>query len=129
MNKAYPWTAERKVRKWTFWLLTMAVVSQFYLVQELLAAFAFFAIAFAALALVVLVLYLLQKGWELLAVRIIDSRRWMAGGNGAALWLAGLDAAGAKSAQESKTENRNSKDWNGKASLDWADGEKCAERV
>lgn len=129
MNKGYQWTVEPKVRKWTFWLLTIAVASQFYLVQELLAAFAFFAIGFAALTFVVLSLYLLQKGWELAAVRIIDSKRWMARGKRAAIWPAGQDVAGSKSAQELKTDNRNSKDWNGKGSLDWADREKCAERI
>ena len=70
--------AEGKARKWTFWLLTIAIASQFYLVQELLTLYAFFAIGFAALTLVVLSLYLLQKGWELAAVRIFDSERWMA---------------------------------------------------
>src|SRR5215813_6222511 len=118
--------AEEKVRKWTFWLLTIAITSQFYFVQELLAAFAFFAIGFAALTFVVVSLYLLQKGWELAAVRIIDSKRWMASGKRAAIWLAGKDVAGSKSAQELKTENRNSKDWNSKGSLDWVEGEKCA---
>ena len=67
--------AEGKVRKWTFWLLAIAIASRFYLVRELLAAYAFFAIGFAALAFVVLSAYLLEKG---AAVRIIDGERWMA---------------------------------------------------
>ena len=47
-------TADLKVRRWTFWLLAVAIASQFYPVRELLAAFAFFPIGFGALALVVL---------------------------------------------------------------------------
>jgi len=80
--------AEGKVRRWTFWLLTIAIASQFYLVQELLAAYAFFAIGFAVLIFVILslYLYLLQKGWEVAAVRIIDSERWMASGVRTAIW-------------------------------------------
>src|SRR5262249_50273910 len=111
--------AERKVQKWMFWLLTIAIASQFYPVQELLTAYAFFAIGFAAVTFVVLSLYLLQMCWEVAAVRIIDSERWMARGTRAAIWLAGEDVAGSKSAQELKTENRNSKDWTGKGSLNW----------
>jgi hypothetical protein len=58
MNKGYAWTADGKVRKWTFWLLTVAVARQFYFVQELLPEVALCAIGFAALAFVVLSLYL-----------------------------------------------------------------------
>jgi hypothetical protein len=54
---------EGKNRKWA-WLLFVGVGLQFYFVQELVAAFAFFAIGFAGLALVIVTLYLLQKGWE-----------------------------------------------------------------
>jgi hypothetical protein len=71
-------TADEKVRKWTFWLLAVAIGSQFYVVQGLLAAFAFFAIGFGALAFVVLSLYVLQKGWEIAVVRIFDGEQWMA---------------------------------------------------
>ena len=121
--------AEGRLRKRAFWLLTIAIASQFYFVKELLAAFAFFAIGFAALTFVVVSLYLLQKGWEVAAVRIIDSERWMAHGTRAAIWLAEQGGARSKSAQELKTENSNSKDWKGKGSLDWPDGEKCAGRI
>ncbi len=121
--------AEGKARKCTFWLLTIAIASQFYLVRELLAAYAFFAIGFAALVFAILSLYFLQKGWQLVAVAIFDSERRMARGARAAIWLPGQDVARSKSAPELKTENRNSKDWNGKGSLDWADREKCAERI
>ena len=121
--------AEGEVRKWTFWLLTIAIALQFYLVQELLAAYAFFAIGFAALTFAVVSLYLLQKGWEVAAVRIIDSEQGKARGTRSAIGLAGQDVARSKSAQELKTENRNSKDWNGKGSLNWADREKCVKRI
>src|SRR5215471_15525385 len=121
--------AEGKVLKWTFCLLTILIASQFYLVQELLTAYALFAIGFAALTFVVLSLYLLQKGWEVAAVSLIDNGRRMAHGTRAAIWLAGQDVAGSKSAQELKTENRNSKDRTGKGSLNWADREKRAERI
>ena len=120
MNREYAWTAG-KVRTWAFWLLTIAIALRFYVVQELLAAFAFFGIGFAALAFVVLSLYLLQKGWGLAVMRIFDGGRRVAHGAPATLWLARQDVTRSKSAQELKTENRNSKDWNGKGSLDWAD--------
>ena len=129
MNRACAGTVDGKVRKWMFWLLAVAVASQFYFVQELLAAFAFFAIGFAALAFVVLSLYLLQKGWELAVVRIFHNERWMARGTRRAIWMAGQDGAQSKSAQDLKTETRNSKDWNGKGSLNWVDGDKCPERI
>ena len=129
MNKGHARTAEGKVQKWTFWLLAVAVASQFYFVRELLTAFAFFAIAFAALAFVALSFYVLQKSWGFVVVRIFDSERWMARGTPAAIWLAGQDGTLAKSAQDFKTENRNSKDWRGKGSLNWADRENCAERI
>jgi hypothetical protein len=115
-------TAGGKVRTWTFWLLTIAIASRFYVFRELLAAFAFFGIGFAALAFVVLSLCLVQKGWELAAVRIFDSER-------GAIWLAAEDGARSKSAQQLKTKKRNSKDWRGKGSVNWADRENCAERI
>jgi hypothetical protein len=128
-NKGYARTAEGKLRKWMFWLLAVAVASQFYFVQELITVFTFFAIAFTALAFVVLSVYLLQKGWGFVVVRAFDSERWMARGTTAAIWPAGQDGSRAKSAQDLKTENRNSKDWRGKGSLNWADRENCAERI
>ena len=54
---------EGKNRKWA-WLLFVGVGLQFYFVQELVAAFTFFAIGFVAIALVIVTLYMLQKGWE-----------------------------------------------------------------
>ena len=129
MNKGYAETAEAKVRKWTFWLLAIAVASQFYFVQELLTAFAFFAIAFTALVFLTLSLYLLQKSWGFVVVRILESERWMARGTPAALSLAGQDGDQPRLAQDLKMENRNSKDWRVKRSLNWADRENCAERI
>ena len=109
MNNGHAWTVEGKIRSCTFCLLAVLVASQFYFAQELLTVYAFFVIGFAALTLVVLCLYVLQKGWELAAMRIIDSKRWMAHRKRAAIW-ARQELAGSKSAQELKTENRNSKD-------------------
>ena len=66
--------ADGKIRKWMFWLLAIAIASQFYVVQELIAAFAFFAIGFAALALVVVGLYMLQKAWEMTIAHVLDGK-------------------------------------------------------
>ena len=96
MNRGYAWTVDGKVRKWTLWLLAVAVASQFYFVQELLAAFAFFAIGFAALAFAVLSLYLLQSGCGLAVVRIFDGGRWMERGTPAMLWPAWQDVTPVK---------------------------------
>jgi hypothetical protein len=71
--------SDGKLRKWMFWLLAIAIASQFYVGQELLAAFALFAIGFCALAFVVLSLCLLQQGWEIAVVRIFGGERWMGG--------------------------------------------------
>ena len=65
-----------------------------------------------------------------LKVRIFDGERRMARSAPAAmLRLAGQDGAGSNSAQELKTENRDSKDWSGKGILNSMGGEECAERV
>ena len=63
---------EDKNRRWAWWLLLVGVGLQFYFVQELVAAFAFFAIGFAALALVIVTLYMLQKGWEAAVARFTN---------------------------------------------------------
>lgn len=62
-----------KSRKWVWWFLGAVVASRFYFVQELIAAFALFAIGFAAMAFLILSLYLLQKGWEMAVARIVES--------------------------------------------------------
>jgi len=129
MNRECAWTVGGKVRTWTFWLLAIAMASHCYVVQELLAAYAFFAIGFAVLVVAILSLYFLQKGWELAAVRIFDSERRIALGTRATILPVGQEGDRSKSAQDLKTENRNSKDWNGKGSQDWVDGEKCAGRI
>ena len=59
--------------KWVLWLLVAGVGLRFYFLQELLAAFAFFAIGFAAVALVFLSLYMLQKGWAAAVAPITGS--------------------------------------------------------
>ena len=59
--------------KWAWRLLLVGVGLQFYFVQELVAALAFFAIGFAALALVIVTLYMLQKGWEAAVGRFTNS--------------------------------------------------------
>jgi len=66
---------EGKNWKWAWWLLLAGVGLQFYFVQELVAAFAFFAIGFAAVALVFGILYTLQKGWEMGVTRLFDRQK------------------------------------------------------
>jgi hypothetical protein len=66
---------EGKHWKWAWWLLLAGVCLQFYFVQELVAAFAFFAIGFAALALVFGSLYMLQKSWEMGVTRLFDTQK------------------------------------------------------
>lgn len=62
--------------KMACWLVGIVVGLQFYFVQELIAAFAFFVIGFAAIAVVIASLYVLQKGWEAAVTRLIDSRHF-----------------------------------------------------
>jgi hypothetical protein len=58
---------------WAF--LAVMAMSQVYVVQELLVAFAVFVLAFAAVASVVLGLYLLPDCWALAAARFATIRR------------------------------------------------------
>ncbi len=62
-------------RIWLWGFLAVIALAQFYVVRELLAAVALFAIGFAALAFVVASLYMLQKSWELAVARISAFRR------------------------------------------------------
>jgi hypothetical protein len=62
-------------RKWMWWFLAVVVAMQLYFVQELLAAFAMFAMGFAAIALVVASVYMLQEGWAVAMERIAESGR------------------------------------------------------
>ena len=62
-------------RKWLWGFLAAMVVSQIYVVRELLAVFALFALGFAAIAFVVASLYVLQNCWKLAVVRFADMRQ------------------------------------------------------
>ena len=57
-------------RMWLLAFLAVIVLAQFYVVRELLAAFAIFALGFAVLLAAVAGLYMLQKTWELAVVRL-----------------------------------------------------------
>jgi len=58
---------------WGF--LAVIVISQLYVVRELLAAFAPFALGFATIAFVVVSLYMLRHCWELTVVRFAGVRQ------------------------------------------------------
>ena len=62
-------------RIWLWGFLAVIALAQLYVVRELLAAFALFAVGFAALAFVVASLYLLQKSWELAVARLAALRQ------------------------------------------------------
>ena len=62
-------------RMWLWGFLAVIVMSQLYVVQELVAAFALFALGFAAIAFVVANLYMLRHCWELTVARLTDIRR------------------------------------------------------
>lgn len=63
-----------KRRKWMWMFLAAMVALQTYFVQELLAAFALFALGFAAIAVVFGSLYMLQKSWAVAVERVAESR-------------------------------------------------------
>jgi hypothetical protein len=63
-----------KSRKWMWWFLASVAALQTYFVQELVAAFALFALGFAAVAVVVSGLYLLHRSWAMAVVRVAESR-------------------------------------------------------
>ena len=62
-------------RMWLWGFLAVILMSQLYVVQELLAAFALFALGFAVIAFVAASLFMLQHCWELAVVRLADIRR------------------------------------------------------
>jgi hypothetical protein len=62
-------------RIWLWGFLAVIALAQLYVVRELLAAFALFALGFAALAFVVASLYMLQKSWELGVARLATLRQ------------------------------------------------------
>jgi len=64
---------EGKSWKWAWLLLVAGLGLQFYFVQELAAAFAFFATGFVAIAFVFAILFTLQKGWAAAVARFTNS--------------------------------------------------------
>src|SRR5215469_4854654 len=63
-----------KDRKWMWWLLGSIAALQVYFVQELLAAFALFAMAFLAIAAAVVGLYTMHRAWAFTVDRVADSQ-------------------------------------------------------
>jgi uncharacterized membrane protein YhaH (DUF805 family) len=63
-----------KDRKWMWWLLGSIAALQVYFVQELLAAFALFAMAFLAIAGATVSLYMLHRAWAVTVDRVADSQ-------------------------------------------------------
>jgi hypothetical protein len=61
-------------RKWLWIGLGVLVVSQFYFVRELLAAFAIFFLGFAVIAAAIASLYFAQKIWETGVAQVWASR-------------------------------------------------------
>jgi hypothetical protein len=61
-------------RMWLWGFLAVIAISQLYVVRELLAAFALFALGFIALAIVVAGLYMLLKSCEVAMVRLAALR-------------------------------------------------------
>lgn len=57
-----------------WWVLGTIAALQLYFVQELLAAFALFALVFLAVAGLFVSLYTLQRAWAVTVDRIADSR-------------------------------------------------------
>jgi apolipoprotein N-acyltransferase len=62
-----------KSRKWMWWFLAIVGATQLYFVQELLAAFALFAVVFGVIGTVVTGGYLLHKGWAVAVERLAAS--------------------------------------------------------
>jgi hypothetical protein len=62
-------------RMWLWGFLAVIVMSQLYVVRELLAAFALFTLGFATIAFVVASLYMLPHCWELAVAHLADIRR------------------------------------------------------
>lgn len=57
-----------------WWLLASIVALQIYFVQELLAAFALFAMAFLAIAGATVSVYMLHRAWAVTVDRVADSQ-------------------------------------------------------
>ena len=60
--------------KLTCGVLALVAACQFYFIQELIAAFAFFTIGFAALTLVVASFYVLRKAWEMTIAHVFGGK-------------------------------------------------------
>jgi hypothetical protein len=56
-----------------WWFLGTLALLQIYFVQELLAAFALFAIGFIGIGLAIGSLYMLHRGWAIAVDRVADS--------------------------------------------------------
>jgi hypothetical protein len=63
-----------KSRKWMWGFLGVMVALQTYVVWEILAAFALFAVGFAAIAAVIGTLYMLHRTWVVAVERLADSQ-------------------------------------------------------
>jgi hypothetical protein len=63
-----------KSRKWLWWFLGGMMAIQSYFVQELVAAFALFALGFITLAFVVGTAYATHRAWALFVERAADSQ-------------------------------------------------------
>ena len=62
-------------RMWLWGFLAVIALAQFYVVRELLAAFAIFVLGFAALAVVVATVYAVQKSGEFALARLAALRQ------------------------------------------------------
>ena len=62
-----------KSRKWMWWFLAIVGAAQLYFVQELLAAFALFAVVFAVIGAFVAGGYMLHKGWAVAVERVSEN--------------------------------------------------------
>jgi hypothetical protein len=70
--------AKDSLRKWMWLFLGGLAALQFYIVRELLAAFALFALGFVAIGLCFAALYFAQKTWEAGVGRLAASQNaWL----------------------------------------------------
>jgi len=74
-NIAMPANSNDNRRGWLWGFLSALALSQLYFVRELLAAFAIFAIGFVLIASMVVMLYMLQKSFEVAVARLAAVRR------------------------------------------------------
>jgi len=74
-NIVMPANSNDNRRVWLWGFLAALALSQLYFVRELLAAFAIFAIGFVLIASMVVMLYMLQKSFEVAVARLAAVRR------------------------------------------------------